>query len=131
MISSNQIITVPFHSTVAANSNKTLVSRKLSFPFMTRKIIASFMLNTNNLLTLQYFISGSDAAPTTSPPDGVNLLSLFGHVGYITGDDSDFTLEHEFEIDTYPSYLKIYAVNSDAFEHTILSFVEIEVMEFK
>jgi len=131
MISSNQIITVPFHSTVAANSNKTLVSRKLSFPFMTRNIIASFMLNTNNLLALHYFISGTDSAPTSEPPDGVNLLSLFGQVGYLVGDDSDFRINHEFSYDTFPSYLKIYAVNSDAFEHTILSFIEIEVMEFK
>ena len=82
-------------------------------------------------MELYYFISSGPEAPTSNEPDGVDLLSLFGQVGYLTGDDSDFSIEHQFSVDTFPNYLKIYAVNSDAFEHTILSSIEIEVMEFK
>lgn len=131
MINSNQIITLPFHDICPADSNITLVSRKLSFPFKTRRIVASFALNTNCLLELRYVIGQGDAAPTATQPDGVDLLSLFGHVGYLTGDDSDFSIEHQFSVDTFPNYLKIYAINNDAFQHTILSFVEIEVLPFK
>jgi len=131
MIEPGQIITIPFKGTCPANSNITLVSRKLSFPFLTRKITASFALNTNCLMELRYFIGSGSEAPTLNEPDGVDLLSLFGQVGYLTGDDSDFSIEHQFSVDTFPNFLKIYAVNSDAFEHTILSFIEIEVVEFK
>lgn len=131
MITHNQIITIPFHDICPANSNLTLVSKKISFPFSTRKIVASFALNTNCLLSLYYFISGGPEAPTSVPPDGVDLLSLFGNVGYLTGDDSDFSIDHEFIMDTFPNYLKIYAINSDGFDHTILSSIEIEVLPFK
>jgi len=121
--------TISFFGTVPANSNITLVSKRITLPFRTKKIRASFAPGVQRLMKLYYFISFDPSAPTTEEPKGSNILSSLGQVNYITGDDEFKDLVHEVECKESGAYLKIYAVNTDSFEHTIDSQITIEFIE--
>ena len=120
-----EILTIPFTSTVDANSEKTLVSKRIAFPFQVHKIIAAFALNTNHTLQLIPYVSRDPSAPSSGKPTGDSLLAPYGQVDYLTGDDEH---EEHFNTTTYQEkglFLKIYANNTDSFEHTIDAQIQI------
>lgn len=125
----SKIQTISFLGTVAANSNITLVSKRITLPFKTTKIRASFAPGVQRKMNLYYFISKDPTAPTTEQPQGNNILASLGQVTYLTGDEEFKDLAHEVECTEAGAYLKIYAVNSDVFEHTIDSQITIEFIE--
>jgi hypothetical protein len=115
--------TVVFHDTVAANSIKTLVSQRLTFAFATRELRAHFALNTNKKLRLEFFVSPDDSAPTSKPLTGVSLLSSLGQVAYIVGDDETVIVPYHVLVNEVGMYLKVFAENVDSYEHTIDAMV--------
>jgi hypothetical protein len=121
--------TISFFGTCPANANITLVSNFIDVPFNTKKIRASFAPGVERLMTLKYFISGDKNAPTTEEPQGINILAQIGQARYITGDDEFKEFEHETIHQVAGGYLKVYAENSDVFDHTIDSQVTIEFIQ--
>ena len=121
--------TIVFFDTVSANSRKTLVSQRISTPYRIRRIVASFALNTNRTLKLTFHVSQDDNAPTSSKPTDFSLLSEYGHVDYLAGDDEQKNVNNDFIVNYSGSYIKVHANNTDGFEHTIDCFVEIEIQE--
>lgn len=124
-----QTITVPFKGTCLANSEKTLVSERLTFPFRIEKIIVAFALNTNHTLQLIPFISWDPSTPSIGKPTGQSLFSPYGNVEYLSGDDEHEEHSHQILIKRMGSYLKIYANNTDSFDHTIDAQISITVIE--
>ena len=122
------IMTASFFSTVAANSKKTLVSERINAPFETRLIVASFALNTARTLRLRFFVSPDDDNPTTTYPNGVNLLQLVGQVDYLVGDNEQKRVRFEVPEPLSGKWLKVYADNTDGTEHTIDAQIEIELL---
>jgi hypothetical protein len=118
------VMTAAFYSTVDANSKKTLVSERINSPFQTRRIVASFALNTARKLRLHFFISPDDDNPTTTYPNGVNLLQLVGQVDYLVGDDEQKDIRFEVPESLSGMWLKVYANNTDNVEHTIDAQIE-------
>ena len=120
--------TIAFFGTVKANSNKTLVSHRIGVPFRVKSIAASFAPGVNKLMKLEPYISPDDSEPTAKPLTGINILASLGHVGYLTGDSE----RKPMDIETMPSnagqYLKIYANNDDAYDHTIDAQITIELI---
>jgi len=129
MEETKRLAAVSFFGTVAASSKATLVSKRITSPFRIKKIRASFAPGTDRLLNLYFFISYDDSAPTTAQPTGTNILSQTGQVTYITGDDEYKEVEVEVEQREAGAYIKIYADNTDTFEHTIDSQIIIEMLE--
>ena len=120
--------TIAFFGTCLANSTKVLASHSISSPFVLTEIKASFALNTNRLLKLSFFISPDETEQTTGEPTGLNLLGEYGQVDYITGDDESKFLKHNASQPTHPTWLKVYAVNIDDFNHTIDVQMTIELI---
>lgn len=118
-----------FFGTVAASSNVTLVSRKITAPFITKRIRASFALNVNRTLQLSFFISPDAENPTDVRPNGSSLLAQLGQVDFVVGDDEIKEFNVEVESPTANQWLKVFAVNADSFEHTIDAQIAIEFME--
>lgn len=127
MAQKSRLVTASFHDTVVANTKKTLVSNKIDLPFSTKRIRAAFALGCNRLLRLYFFISPDDSAPTTEPPTGSNILSQLGPQLYIVGDDCIIDFEHELGQRVSGMYLKVYADNLDAFDHTIDAQITVEI----
>lgn len=123
------IKTISFFGTCAANSSLVLSSPRISSPFTVKTIKASFALNTNRLLQLKFFTSPDPSCPTTGEPTGFNILEEYGQVDYIVGDDEQKILEHNAVVSTFPKWVKVYAVNTDGFEHTIDVLITIELSD--
>lgn len=126
-----RLVTISFFGTVANATNKTLVSKKIGAPFIIRLIRASFAPGVNRTMTLKYFISSDDEAPTTTEPNGNNILAQTGQAVYITGDDEFKQFAQESESTEANKYVKVYAENADAFSHTIDTQVTIEILPRK
>lgn len=121
-------ITVSFFGTCPASAETTLVSKQISTPYIVREISASFALNTNRLLQLEFFVSQDKDAPTSGKPNGMNILQEYGQVSYLTGDDEQKTIRCAAITAEAPSWLKVYANNTDTFDHTVDSQITIEPM---
>ena len=121
--------TISFYSTVAANSEKVLVSRRVPYKFRTIRFIANFALNTNRTLLIYFYLSPDKSVPTSKPTTGIDLLSLIGYTSYLVGDDERKEIDHTVEADVGGMYLKVYANNTDSFEHTIDAQIIIEPFE--
>ncbi|MBA7552761.1 hypothetical protein ES705_45335 [subsurface metagenome] len=124
-----QNITIPFFGTCLANSELVLVSKRLNFRYITKKIIAFFALNTNHTLQIIPYLSYDPTAPVTGLPSGSALFSPYGQVGYLSGDDEHEEHQHELIVNQIGSYLKIYANNTDSFDHTVDAQIQIQVYD--
>jgi len=112
-------LTLPFFGSVAAGGELTLVSKFLNFPYTISQLIASFALGTNRTLQLRFFLSRDTEAPATGMPTGDDLLSIYGQVPYLVGDDEHKEFPHEIRVLESGSYLKVHGLNSDAYAHIL------------
>lgn len=115
----DRVVTLTFHGTVAANSNVTLVSKRITFPFITEEFVAHFALNTNKQLRAEWFISPDDSAPTSKPISGTSVLGQLGQVAYVVGDDETVTIPYRVRILEMGMYIKLFLENLDSYEHSI------------
>jgi len=111
--------TISFFGKVAANSKVTLVSKRITVPFELQRIRASFALNTNRTLRLEFFISPDKSAPTVKPLTGFSVLSESGQVDYLVGDDDMKEVPIRIAVKVAGMYIKVFADNQDSYEHTI------------
>ena len=121
--------TVSFSGACLARSSKVLVTPRITHPYVVRKIHCRFPVGTINLLLLRFYVSPDDDAPATGEPNGFSMLRDYGQVDYIRGEGDEKTLEHEVDVREGGSYLKVYAVNEDYYDHDIDVQMTIEPKE--
>lgn len=119
-------VTLSFYGTVGANLKTTLVSKRINFPFTSGQFRVHFALNTNKTLRLAFFVSPDKEASTTVEPNGQNILDVLGQVGYLVGDDETVTIPYRVRVPEVGVYLKVWAVNTDSYEHSIDAQVTLE-----
>jgi len=110
---------IPFYGTVPANSEKTLVSDRLSLPYTIKEVQIHFPPGTECKNRIRVYVSGSDYAPSTGKPDGDNLFAYGGHIEYIVGDNETLILPRSDKIEQKPTWIKVHAENTDSYDHTI------------
>jgi len=113
-----RIVTIPFHATVPLNATRSYASKRITSPFVIRELRTSFALNCNRTLQVSFWLSPDPETPN-GQPSGYSLLSPLGQVDYLVGDDEQKILPHEVYVDAAGMYLKVMAVNSDGFDHTL------------
>lgn len=118
--------TISFVGTVAAGSTKVLSSKQINFPFTFMKLICSFALNQARTVQISFFHSHDAETPTTGIPSGSNLIQFLSQARYLVGDDDKKVLEANIESEDWPSWIKIYANNTDGSDHNIDCQVIIE-----
>lgn len=129
--------TIAFNGAVPAGGELTLVSKRINFPFLLKDFLASFALGQNRTLRLRFFLSFDDEAPTSGKPTGTDLLNILGQSAYLVGDDESKPFPMEVLNRKAGSYIKVYALNTDSFQHTVdclavidsLSAAELKVAE--
>lgn len=126
-----QILTVNFLSSVAANTAKTVVSKRISRPFKLLLIRPHFILNTNRKVRLYFFVSPDDSSPSSLPLTGSNLIAEASQTNYIVGDDEYKMLWQNWDSQSGGHYLKVFANNTDTFEHAIDVQMFIELLQTK
>lgn len=113
------LLTLPFAGTVAAGGELTLVSKVLRFPYTIRSLHTSFALGTDRTLQVHFFRSPDSSTPTSGQPSGHDLLTPYGQVSYLVGDDEQKVFPHEIPVLERNTFLKVYAKNTDVFDHTV------------
>jgi hypothetical protein len=111
--------TISFFGTVSAGSELTLASQRIDTPYSVTQIVASFALGCNRLVQLEFFISTDATTPSTGKPSGSSLLGDYGQISYLVGDDQMKTIFHNVHQPQGGSYVKVYANNTDAFDHAV------------
>lgn len=122
-------LAIPFYGTVSLSSQLTLKSKRLNFLYRTISFEVSFPLNTNRTVEVYPMISFTSEIPASGRPDGTFLYEQFGNVAYIVGDDDRITARHESQLFQIGSYLTVYLVNNDSFDHNIFALFEIQRAE--
>jgi len=107
-----------FYGTVTAGNRITLVSQKISFPYILDRIRVKYALGHNGLVQHSLFIGRDKLAPTTAPPLDRDILRQYGSVNYVCGDDDVEIIEDQSIVDESPTWLKIHVYNTDVFDHT-------------
>jgi len=121
-----QKLSLLFHDIVDANSEKTLSSDIIRFPFRTLTFRIKFTTNNPMMTRIKLFLSGDPTCPTTGEPTGTNLFAGYGATTYITGHNETVYLDHEIEIPERNTYIKMYALNNDTLEQDMLAIITIE-----
>lgn len=119
--------TLMFAGTCLARSELTLVSQRITRPFRTRQITVRFAPGCSNLIPLTFFAADDDQAPATGKPSGISLLQDYGQTDSVRGDAEQIVLNHVIHVAAGGVYLKVYANNTDWYDHAIDLDVEIEV----
>lgn len=121
--------TVSFFGTVAASSELTLVSKRITAPFKTLAFAVSFPPGMNRTVELRPYISLDPTAPTTGRPTGVNMLTQLGQSENIVGDDERKIITLEVVNPSRGAFLKVYANNTDTFSHTVDAQITLEFLD--
>jgi len=119
--------TIAFFGVCSARSELTLVSPRIARSFSTVRFQAEFADGVNDFMQIKFFVGPGDFAPSSGEPDGHSLLSDYGQVDYIVGDGFNKDFDHEVKIAESGSFLKVYANNTDYYDHDVIALVTIEV----
>jgi len=119
--------TLAFFGTCAARSELTLVSPRISTPFLLKRVLATWALSCQDLMSYRVYITEDPSAPTTGKPMGISVLADYGQVDYLVGDGIQLDLHHEVPQPVGGSYLKVYADNQDFYPHDVNVQLEIEI----
>ena len=119
--------TVMFAGTCSARSELTLVSHRIMRPFQTKTFTIRFPTGTNNLMSLRFYYAGDPEAPASGRPSGISLLQDYGQVDYVRGEGIQITLDHVVADVHAGGYLKVYANNTDFYDHAVDVDIEIQV----
>ena len=120
------IKTIPFYGLCSANGELTLVSSAIGHPFRILRIRAKFAAGVANEMTLRFYLSDDDEAPTTGRPSGVSILEELGQVDYLTGEDEVVEIDHEIKVAHSNSWVKVWADNLDFNPHAVSVQIKID-----
>ena len=77
-------------------------------------------------MTLRFYLSDDDEAPTTGRPSGVSILEELGQVDYLTGEDEVVEIDHEIKVAHSNSWVKVWADNLDFNPHAVSVQIKID-----
>jgi len=111
--------TIPLAGTCPARGELTIASRRIRTPFTLRRLRATFTPGCQGLLSLRFFLSEDPTEPATGPPTGLSILSEYSATDTLVGDGDAKDLETELDQPLGGTWLKVYAVNDDWYQHAV------------
>lgn len=120
------MVPIPFFFTLAANTQQTLVSNAITVNYKIKSVEAHFRDDAAHNL-LFYILSGNNQSTSTTivPPD-MNVVSSLSPTPYLTGEGEIIELAVNYEPAENYMYVKVHAVNNNAYAITGLCVVTIE-----
>jgi len=125
-------MTLPLQLTGIVNpaAHRTLVSHRLSFPYIIDKLLISFPLGTDHLVEATPLLALDPSASTAAVPVGNLLLSYCSPETHVLGDDASFLFDMNLHVPQRGTWLKLHLYNGDAFLHRITAIFSLtELME--
>lgn len=122
--------TLSFSGTVSAGGELVISSHELRMPYKIISLHSSFALGCDRTTQIRFFLSPGPSEPTSGHPDGTDLLEQYSKQPYLIGDDERKDYPFELIVTSRNSYIKVHALNSDVFDHTVDCQVVID-MDFE
>lgn len=122
------IYPVPFDVTVDANSEKTVASSTIDYPYTIQRLRVAFRPGCEGKVQVKIFVSFDDSEPAAEP-SGYNILKNFGPVSYLVGDNEIIDLELGHYVKQTPTWIKLYCKNTDSYPHTISAVVVLDLVK--
>jgi hypothetical protein len=110
---------INFRGSCTARSSLVLTSQRLPAGYTTESLRLHWAPGCQGQLLLTPYLSPDDVCPSTGPPSGTPLLYAVTQDPSFRGDDSDLELLHEVTIREGGTCLKIYAQNTDWYDHHV------------
>ncbi len=121
--------TLPFfYENLLPKDSKTLVSKRLDFPYTITKVRIDFARETRKKLQIKVFVSNDDEVPSSGEPHGYNVFHDFSQAEYVVGDEP-LEVDVGFKVKRQGTYIKVYGNNTDTFPKTIDVKVTIDMPE--
>lgn len=121
-----RVAQIPFVATIGATTQLTLVSNRVPFKYRVISAEIVFRDDAANLLQIYILVSGNTNTSTTGVPPDPNVFSQYSPSPYFVGEGVIKKAECSVQApDGYP-YVKVHAVNLNAYAQTINATVTIE-----
>lgn len=104
-------IEIPFSASVGANTQLTLVSKRITYPFRILQTKMIFDRNARNLVQHYWLHSGEDGVSITGVPSGDNIYGAETPLGYIIGEATVRIISSMIDIDERNRFIKLHTVN--------------------
>jgi hypothetical protein len=117
---------IPFTATVGVTTQLTLVSNRITFKYKVTAVEIVFRDDTANALQIYVLVSNNTNTSTTTVPPDLNIFSTYSATPYFVGEGSIKKAECSvLAPDGYP-YVKVHAINLNAYTQTVNVTVTIE-----
>lgn len=114
-------MTLPLLLTGIVNpgAHRTLVSERLTFPYIIDSITISFPIGADHLVEVTPILSQDPSVSIVAPPVGNFLLGFCSVTPSIVGDDASFRFPMSFHVAARGTWIKCHLYNGDAFMHRV------------
>ena len=109
-----RVVEIPFNAVVPAGGRVTLISSLIVYPFRILRIKMVFDENSQNLLSLRWFIATNASSSATGPPAGDDITATESPTPYFIGNNLIITANINQDYPTDRHYIKMYAENANA-----------------
>lgn len=114
-------MTLPLLLTGIVNpgAHRTLVSERLTFPYVIDSITISFPIGADHLVEVTPILSLDPSVSIVAPPVGNFLLGFCSVTPSIVGDAATFHFPMSLHVPPRGTWLKAHLYNGDAFIHRV------------
>jgi hypothetical protein len=117
---------IPFISAIAANTQLTLVSARITFPFVIVGVEIVFRDDAANNLLEYVLLSGNTNTSTTAVPPDLNAFSQYAPNPYFIGEGVVKRADCYVYAPSGYQFVKVHTVNNNAYAQTVNVTVTIE-----
>lgn len=121
-----RVAQIPFTGTVGATTQLTLISSRITFKYKVVGVEIVFRDDAANALQIYVLVSGNQNTSTTSVPPDPNVFSTYSPTPYFVGEGVVKKAECTVLAPEGYYYVKVHAVNLNAYAQTINVTVRIE-----
>ena len=115
---------------VNPGAQTTLVSERLTFPYVIDHIRVVFPMGTDYLVEVTPILSLDPSVSLTGPPIGNRLFSYCSVSTFIVGDSATYEFSMSLHVPQRGTWLKAHLYNGDAFIHRIAAIFSLrELLE--
>lgn len=121
-----RVATIPFKAAIGANTQLTIVSFRIPFPFKITHAEVTFRDDAANNLQVYILVANNRNTSTTGVPPDPNVFSQYSSTPYFIGEGVVQKADCNVQAPDGYYYLKVHGVNNNAYAQTINATVTIE-----
>jgi len=123
-------VPISFFMEVGVGSQKSVVSKRINYPFILKKVRVYFPEGCELKVEVQVIVSDDKSLPADIPPPGINIFQMLGEENMIRGNGNVIETECDLRFGERGKYIKFYCDNTDAIEeHSCYAVCDIQTLK--